>query len=94
MLIFCNRGQQFAIDGTGEINRVVEQGTMVAVQAKFGGIPVYSNKFDLCKELAEVAGGCPFQPSTPKMAKSYVIPKALPKVSLQPHVFHGHMTVF
>lgn len=80
------RGKQINIAGTASIKRAVEQGTTVTVTVKLGGVQVYKKKFDLCKELGKVGGGCPFKPSKPTLTKSYEIPKALPKVRSQPVV--------
>ncbi|KAJ4413585.1 Phosphatidylglycerol/phosphatidylinositol transfer protein [Gnomoniopsis sp. IMI 355080] len=80
------RGQNLTVDAAGTIKSEVNAGTKVSVRVKLGPTTVYRKKFDLCKEFEKVGGSCPISSGTPRVVKTFKIPKQVPKGRYSAHV--------
>ncbi|KAJ4391721.1 Phosphatidylglycerol/phosphatidylinositol transfer protein [Gnomoniopsis smithogilvyi] len=73
------RGKELTVDATGTVKSLVSAGTKVSVKVKLGHSTVYRKHFDLCKEIEKIGVQCPIDSGTPKVVKSFTVPKSVPR---------------
>ena len=74
------KGKEVTVNVTVELSEKVTGGS-IAVEVKYGIIPIYDTTLDLCDTLKEIGMVCPVAPGTYDKGLSVAIPSEIPGVS-------------
>ena len=72
-------GQTLSIKAHGNFTEIVEAGSYIKVQVKYGLITLLNNQFDLCEQMSNVDEECPLS-GEKTITKDVEIPKQVPPV--------------